>query len=77
MDDDGRDDGGAMKIIVNDQPVDLAAGATVADLVQHLGLPATRVAVELNRNLVRRVDHPTVGLADGDTVEVVTLVGGG
>ena len=40
-------------------------------------MPRTRVAVELNRAIVRRLDHPTTQLTDGDTIEVVTLVGGG
>jgi thiamine biosynthesis protein ThiS len=66
-----------MRITVNDQAVELATGASVSDLVQHLALPATRVAVEVNRRLVRRAEHGTTLLADGDTVEVVTLVGGG
>jgi thiamine biosynthesis protein ThiS len=33
--------------------------------------------VEVNRQLVRRVHHGETRLSEGDTVEVVTLVGGG
>jgi thiamine biosynthesis protein ThiS len=66
-----------MRIIVNDQPTDLPDAASVADLVQQLALPGTRVAVEVNRVLVRRADHAATVLKDGDVVEVVTLVGGG
>jgi sulfur carrier protein len=35
------------------------------------------VAVEVNRRLVRRAEHASTRLAEGDRVEVVTLVGGG
>ena len=66
-----------MRVIVNDQATDLPDAATVADLLATLALPGTRVAVEVNRQLVRRVQHGETRLNDGDTVEVVTLVGGG
>jgi thiamine biosynthesis protein ThiS len=66
-----------MRIIVNDQATELAANSTVADLLATLQLPSTRVAVEVNKQLVRRAEHPAKQLQDGDHVEVVTLVGGG
>jgi thiamine biosynthesis protein ThiS len=66
-----------MRITVNDQPTDVPESASVADLVAQLGLSATRVAVEINRQLVRRADHAATALKSGDVVEIVTLVGGG
>ena len=66
-----------MRVIVNDQATELPDTATVADLLVQLALPGTRVAVEVNRQLVRRVQHGDTRLNDGDTIEVVTLVGGG
>ncbi len=66
-----------MRCTVNDDPRDLPEGATVTDLLTVLNLPSTRCAVEVNRNLVRRADHATHRLAEGDQIEVVTLVGGG
>jgi sulfur carrier protein len=66
-----------MRITVNDQPTDLPDNGTILDLLAQLQLPGTRVAVEVNRTLVRRVDHAATTLQAGDQVEVVTLVGGG
>jgi thiamine biosynthesis protein ThiS len=66
-----------MRITVNGQELELQDGATVSALVATLSLPATRVAVERNRELVRRADHAQTTLCEGDTLEVVTLVGGG
>lgn len=66
-----------MRVRVNEQDLELPEGATVRELLDRLQLPSTRVAVEVNRGIVRRADHPTTRLADGDAVEVVTLVGGG
>lgn len=66
-----------MQIIVNGETRNLADGGTVANLIVDLGLSERRVAVEVNKELVRRAQHPDHALADGDVVEIVTLVGGG
>lgn len=66
-----------MRIQLNGQPRDLEAATTVADLVRSIGLDGAPCAVEVNAKLVRRADRASVSLADGDRVEVVTLVGGG
>lgn len=50
---------------------------SLADLVRDLDLPSNRIAVELNRQVVRRSDWITTNLSGGDTVEVVHFVGGG
>lgn len=64
-------------VVVNGRPRQLPAGATVADLLRELSLPADGVAVERNREIVPRARHAATGLADGDVLEVVHLVGGG
>lgn len=66
-----------MQVFINDQSHELPAGATVADLLARLELPARQVAVELNAELVPRDRHAEQPLAEGDKLEVVTLVGGG
>ena len=66
-----------MQVFVNGQPRDLPAGATVAHLLQSLGLDPRQLAVERNLELVPRTHHAATKLATGDRVEVVTLVGGG
>ena len=66
-----------MQVIVNDEPRALAPGATVAELVESLGLGPRRVAVEVNRMLVPRAEYAATRLADGDAVEIIHFVGGG
>lgn len=66
-----------MRIVLNGNPHDVEPGTTVADLVARSTKPAELVAVEVNRAIVRRRAHATTPLAEGDTVEIVTLVGGG
>ena len=50
---------------------------TVRQLIEQLGYGQQAVAVELNRELVPRAQHEQTELNDGDSVELVTLVGGG
>ncbi|NQT38107.1 MAG: sulfur carrier protein ThiS [Planctomycetes bacterium] len=66
-----------MEITVNGQSHRLAEAVTVAGLLQTLNLAGRYVAVEVNLELVPRGQHAVYLLADGDRVEVVTLVGGG
>jgi sulfur carrier protein len=66
-----------MQIIANGQPRDIPAGTTVAALLDALKLADKPVAVEVNLELVPRQQHAEHRLAEGDRVEIVTLVGGG
>ncbi|MHC4399464.1 MAG: sulfur carrier protein ThiS [Planctomycetota bacterium] len=66
-----------MEISINGQPRRVDEGATVAQLLDDLGLSTKYVAVEVNLELVPRARHAEHRLADGDRLEIVTLVGGG
>ena len=66
-----------MKALEVNGEVKKTDAATVADLLQELGLAGQAVAVEVNRDVVPKKQHGEATLNDGDTVELVTLVGGG
>ena len=66
-----------MEIVVNGQPREIAPGGTVGSLLRVLALPPARVAVERNREIVRKPDYESTPLAAGDRLEIVTFVGGG
>lgn len=66
-----------MRVELNGEPVELAEGTTLLALVEQLALAPERLAVELNRDVVRRPDWPTTRLSEGDRVEIVHFVGGG
>ena len=66
-----------LDIVVNGQPRQIAAGSTVKDLIETLGLGGKPVAVERNRVVVPRARHGETPLVTGDRLEVVTFVGGG
>ena len=67
----------AVRVTVNDEPRQLADGASVADLVATLGLGPRRIAVEVNRAVVPRAEYGARTLHDGDAVEIIHFVGGG
>jgi thiamine biosynthesis protein ThiS len=65
-----------VKVTVNGDERELPDGASVTVLLQDLKLTPDKVAVEVNRRLLRgdKYDQP---LKEGDVIEVVTFVGGG
>jgi sulfur carrier protein len=64
-------------IIVNGQPRQLSRQTTIAQLLAELDIPSRGLAVELNTEIVPRTRHSEQRLADGDRLEIVSLVGGG
>ncbi len=66
-----------MRITLNGEVREVRDGATVRDVLGELGLQSDRVAVERNRELVPRASHADTRVAEGDSLEVVMLVGGG
>lgn len=66
-----------MLIYVNGEAEQIAEDASITDLIAHLQLPRDRLAVEHNREVVRRRNWPQIILHEGDRLEVVHFVGGG
>jgi thiamine biosynthesis protein ThiS len=69
--------GEALEIVVNGEARRAPAGQTVLSLLEQLHLKPERVAVELDRRIVKRSDWATLELADGARLEIVQFVGGG
>jgi thiamine biosynthesis protein ThiS len=66
----------SITVTVNGDVHRLPAGSTVQELLRYLVVPGT-AAVERNLRLVPRAQHASEVLAEGDSLEVVQLVGGG
>ena len=64
-----------IKVNGQDKPID--EGTTLAQLIEQHNLTPQKVAVELNRRLVRTEKYGETILKAGDEVEIVTFVGGG
>jgi thiamine biosynthesis protein ThiS len=66
-----------IQIVVNGQLRAVPRGRTVVELLAWLGIEGDRVAVELNRTIVRREDWDKTEVGDGAALEIVQFVGGG
>lgn len=66
-----------MRVTVNGTARDIEPDTTLAQLVAGFNLQPKHVAVEVNCDLVPRRNYADTKLAEGDRVEIVTLVGGG
>jgi thiamine biosynthesis protein ThiS len=66
-----------VRLTVNGEAREVAAGATIEALVALLGLDRRKLAVERNLEIVPRSLFAATALADGDRIEIVAFVGGG
>lgn len=66
-----------MNVTINGGEQDVAAGTTVAGLVERLGVGPKGVAVAVNEEVVPRSAWDTVELRDGDRAEVLIAAQGG
>ena len=66
-----------MDIILNGEPGKVAENSSLQQLIYNLDLAPEKIALELNRQVVRRADWSSTVLKEGDQVEIVHFVGGG
>ena len=66
-----------MRLTVNGEELDFSNGNTVRQLLEQLHLSGRPVAVERNGQIVPHTTFDQTELTEGDTLEVVTFVGGG
>ena len=66
-----------IRVFVNGERRDIQAGQSVLAFLKSLQIAPDRVAVELNKSLVRKRDWPGEVIPDGARIEIVEFVGGG
>ncbi|MEW6729779.1 MAG: sulfur carrier protein ThiS [Acidobacteriota bacterium] len=66
-----------MQILLNGELREVPQDCMLPQLLEQLGLKATRIAIELNRQILRQPDWPHTQLREGDRIEIVHFVGGG
>lgn len=66
-----------IEIVLNGDRRSIRAGSTVVDLLEELELGTERVAVEVDKKIVRRAEWSGCELSAGAAVEIVHFVGGG
>jgi sulfur carrier protein len=66
-----------IEVVLNGERRSVPAGLTVDRLLTFLEMNPSRVAVELDRAIVRKSDWHAAEVRDGAQLEVVWFVGGG
>ena len=64
-------------ILVNGEPRAASEGQTILELLYQLDLDPARVAVELDRRIVKQPLWAETALRPGAQIEIVQFVGGG
>ena len=66
-----------MKVIVNGKEIQMEEAKSVEWYLLESGYQMKRIAVELNGEILPKYQYSETMLKDGDSMEVVTFVGGG
>lgn len=66
-----------MNLQINGEKRQIPLSLTVTDLLKTLDIDSRRVAVEINRVIIKKREYDNHNLNDGDAVEIVNFVGGG
>ena len=66
-----------MNIVLNGEEIIIADNLNVMELIDLYELPASKVAVERNLEIVPKSAYVTTMLKENDKVEIVHFIGGG
>ena len=66
-----------IQVTVNGEPKQVPSGESLAALLTKLNIAADRVAIELNKAIVRKRDWNETPVPNGSAIEIVEFVGGG
>ena len=66
-----------INVIINGEEHQFPNSLSLTELLQHLKLSSSRVAVELNQAVVRRSLWNETKISHNDKIEIVHFVGGG
>lgn len=66
-----------MNITINGKNEDVKEGSTVLDVLRSKDVNPQLVACELNLTIVRRARLGETTLKEGDTLEILQMIGGG
>jgi sulfur carrier protein len=68
---------GGVDVRINGREESVPPNLNLVQLVAHLGLKGNRIAIEVNRKIVKRDRWTDCAVQSGDVIEIVHFVGGG
>lgn len=66
-----------MKVFINGETKEITKQFNLLELLKEFSLPSERIAIELNKEVVRKKDWESIAIKDADKIEIVHFVGGG
>ena len=66
-----------MRVVINGEAKDVPEGLNLRSLLEHLSLPQQRIAVEVDKRVVRKADWDQTRVRADTRIEIVHFVGGG
>lgn len=66
-----------MQVVINGEPRKIETELNLRELLEKLELPTQRIAIELNKDVIRKKDWETIKINDADKIEIIHFVGGG
>ena len=68
---------GSLTLEINGESRTVPPVSNLRDLLRYLEVGESRIAVEVNRRIIRRPEWESTPIGDGERVEIVQFVGGG
>lgn len=66
-----------MRVKINGEAKEIPGELNLNELLEYLSMPSRLLAIELNKEVVRRKDWAARRVKDADVIEIIHFVGGG
>ena len=66
-----------MVITINGETKEIGQEVNLDDLLRFFALPQERIAIEVNKQVVRKKDWENIKINEADKIEIIHFVGGG
>jgi len=66
-----------MQVFINGETRNIESELNLLELLKKLELPTERIAIELNKDVIRKKDWEAINVSDADKIEIIHFVGGG
>jgi thiamine biosynthesis protein ThiS len=66
-----------MQVFINGETREIEGEINLNALLKQFSMPEERIAVELNKQVVRKKDWENITIKEADKIEIVHFVGGG
>ena len=66
-----------IRVTINGRPREFERDLALPELIERIEVAHPRIAVALNGTVLRKEEHAGAIVHDGDTLEIVRMVGGG